>query len=151
MAEVVNTARDVPEHVRESIDTVAELRAKMDREVETHQLGIESFTKRLGRPAVVYGSLSFVVLWIVANAVIEAAGDRTLDPFPFPLLQGIVSLAAFMMTILILTTTTRLGEVADRRARLALQMEILTEQKVAKAIEMLDLLRRDDPQLQKRV
>ncbi len=77
----ISTTGDVPTHVQESIDTVAELRAKMDREVATHQLGIEWFTKRLGRPTVVYGSLGFVAIWIGVNGSIQANGRTPFDAF----------------------------------------------------------------------
>jgi uncharacterized membrane protein len=123
----------------------------MEREVAPHQLGIEWFTKRLARPGVVFGSLAFVIAWIGVNTGLQASGHRAFDPFPFSALQGVLSLAAFSMTILILTTTTRLGDVAEQRARLALQIGLLTEQKVAKSIALLNSLRHDDPQLDERI
>lgn len=122
----------------------------MDRDVATHQLGIEGLTKRLGRPAVVYGALAFVACWIALNATMQLRGGHAFDPFPFFALQGLITLSAFTMTILILTAATRLGEIADQRARLALHINLVTEQKIAKAIEMLDLLRFDDPRLKER-
>ncbi|MGZ3550335.1 MAG: hypothetical protein ACXWNZ_18880, partial [Vulcanimicrobiaceae bacterium] len=55
-----------------------------------------------------------------------------------------------LMTLLILTTQNRLAGSADQRSRLALQMGIVTEQKVAKVIALIEEQRRDDPNLKNR-
>jgi uncharacterized membrane protein len=51
------------------------------------------------------------------------------------------------MTLLILTTENRLAGSADERSRLALQVGIAAEQKVAKIIASIEEQRRDDPNL----
>jgi len=50
------------------------------------------------------------------------------------------------MTSLILTAERRLGELADQRAKLALQVSLITEQKVTKLIELSG--NRRDPEVQ---
>ncbi|MBC5823744.1 MAG: DUF1003 domain-containing protein [Candidatus Eremiobacteraeota bacterium] len=146
----MSQSRNVPDHVKETIDSIAELRARVHAEATPHQRAIESTTKRLGQPGFVYGILVFVISWVLVNAVLRASGHAPFDPLPFFGLQGIATLCALLMTVLILTTETRLGDVADRRSRLALQFAVLTEQKVAKIIELLESQRRDDPHLRDR-
>ncbi|MDQ2818365.1 MAG: DUF1003 domain-containing protein [Candidatus Eremiobacteraeota bacterium] len=141
---------DIPGHIQDSVDSIAELRARAHLNTTPHQRNIEWLTKRLGKPAFFFCVLAFVSLWIACNVVLRAAGRPAFDPPPFPALAGLVSLSALLMTILILTTETRLGEIADQRSRLALQIGVLTEQKVAKTIELLERQRKDDPSLRDR-
>jgi uncharacterized membrane protein len=54
------------------------------------------------------------------------------------------------MTLLILTTENRLAGSADERSRLALQVGIAAEQKVAKIIASIEEQRCDDPNLTNR-
>ncbi|MDQ2858426.1 MAG: DUF1003 domain-containing protein [Candidatus Eremiobacteraeota bacterium] len=98
----------------------------------------------------VYVVIAVVAVWIVINSAMKASGHEPFDPFPYPSLQGLATLGALLMTILILTTETRLGDISERRARLTLQIGILTEQKVATIIKLLEQLRRDDPNLRER-
>ena len=62
-------------------------------------------------------------------------------------MQGAVTIASLYIAALILTTQRRQAELADHRAHLTLEIAILAEQKSAKAIELLEELRRDSPTL----
>ena len=55
------------------------------------------------------------------------------------------------MTALILTTQRREDQLAGHREQLTLELAILSEQKSAKIIELLEEMRRDDPSLKNRV
>lgn len=55
------------------------------------------------------------------------------------------------MTILILATQRREDQLAGHREQLTLELGILSEQKAAKIIELLEELRRDSPHLRDRV
>ena len=55
------------------------------------------------------------------------------------------------MTSVILITQNRQGKLAERREQLELQMSMLTEQRTAKIIDLLEELRRDLPSVQNRV
>ncbi len=55
------------------------------------------------------------------------------------------------MTVLILSTQRRDDELASHREQLTLELAILSEQKAAKIIELLEELRRDDAKLRDRV
>ncbi|MBA2677449.1 MAG: DUF1003 domain-containing protein, partial [Ktedonobacteraceae bacterium] len=67
------------------------------------------------------------------------------DTPPFPWLQDIVSLAALLLTVIILTTQNRQAKLSEQRRHLDLQINLLTERKVSKLIEMMDALRQDLP------
>ncbi len=94
--------------------------------------------------------MSFVALWILANILARQYGLRVLDPPPFSWLQGIVGLGALFTTIVVLIKQNRLAKMEDRRAHLELQVNLLTEQKVTKIINLIEELRRDLPMIRNR-
>jgi len=70
-------------------------------------------------------------------------GWRHVDPPPFFLLQGLVSCNALLLTVAVLIRQNRMAQVAEHRAHLDLHINLLTEQKVTKLLQMIDEPRRD--------
>ena len=85
------------------------------------------------------------------NAIPFLLGYKVLDEPPFVWLQGAVGLGALYMTVLILTTQRRVDELAGYREQLTLELAILSEQKAAKIIQLLEEMRRDNPLIHNRV
>lgn len=112
---------------------------------------IERATRRAGRPAFVALLTIFVVGWIAFNLAVKALGRTPFDQPPFFWLQGAVALTALYMTVFILTTQRREDELAALRDQLTLELSILSEQKSAKIIALLEELRRDDPNISDRL
>lgn len=79
-----------------------------------------------------------------------ALGVPPVDPPPFAWLELAVSVAALFLVVLVLATQRREDQLAQLREQLTLQLAILSEQKTAKAIELLEELRRDSPHLSDR-
>jgi uncharacterized membrane protein len=78
-------------------------------------------------------------------------GYRPLDPPPFAGLADFASLASLCLVVVIVTTQRRDDRLARHRELLTLELAILTEQKAAKAIALLEELRRDFPLVHDRV
>ena len=95
-------------------------------------------------------ALVFVAVWIAANVALSRSG-RAFDNAPFSFLQGIVSAAALLTTVLILAAQRHETRLAERRAQLTLQLSIVSERKIAKLIEMLEEQRRDSEHLDDRI
>lgn len=72
------------------------------------------------------------------------------DPAPFHWLQGIVGLGALLTASVVLIKQNRLAKIAEQRDHLDLKVTLLTEQKVAKLIDLLEELRRDLPNVKDR-
>lgn len=72
------------------------------------------------------------------------------DPAPFFWLQGIVGLGALLTATVVLTKQNRLARLEEQRAHLDLKVTLLTEQKAAKLIDLLEELRRDLPNVKDR-
>jgi uncharacterized membrane protein len=77
-------------------------------------------------------------------------GITEFDPAPFIWLQGIVGLGALLTATVVLIKQNRLAKLAEQRAHLDLKVTLLTEQKAAKLIDLLEELRRDLPNVRNR-
>lgn len=141
----VRSQEEIHDPVRATIKTIAELRERGEKKVDPHQRGIERVTDVLGRPAFVYFSMAFVVLWMVINLLLRTRGYTEFDAPPFYWLQGIVSVTALFTTTTVLITQRRQDHVAERREQLDLQISMLVEQETTKIIALLEELRRDMP------
>jgi len=131
----------------ETIEEIIELERAAAAAVSSHQRRLESVLLNVGRPRTFYAVVGFVVVWIGANLALTAGGQRPFDPPPFSGLQGLVSISALLMTVLVLTAANRLSQLGAQRDQLDLQMNLLNERRTGKLIRMLDALRRDDPQV----
>jgi uncharacterized membrane protein len=137
-------------HVVKNLNAVAEMHLQSERTLSAHQKAIESVTGRLGRPASLYFIVALVLLWTVGDTLGPRLGLRALDPPPFPWLQGLIGLAALLTATMVLSTQNRQAKLSERRMHLDLQVNLLTEQKTAKLIELIEELRRDLPNVRDR-
>jgi len=144
------TGEALPEHVSQHVDTIAALHARAESGVSIHQRVVEAVTSNLGRPLFLNLVLAFVSVWVLVNAFPSRFGIRQFDPPPFYWLQGTVGLGALLLTIVILITQNRQARLAERRAQLDLQVSLLTEQKIAKLIALVEELRHDLPSVRDR-
>jgi uncharacterized membrane protein len=90
-----------------------------------------------------FGSIVFILLhvlwfawWIVWNLGI-LPGIVPFDPFPFGLLTMIVSLEAIFLSAFVLLSQNRGAEIADLRAELELQLDIVLEEKTTAIVRMM--------------
>ena len=141
---------DLPDHVSQQLDTIAALHARAESGVSIHQRTIEKVTAFLGRPLFLNLVLAFVALWVLVNLYPARFGTAQFDKAPFVWLQALVTLGALLLTIVILITQNRQAKLAERRAQLDLQVNLLAEQKIAKLIALMEELRRDIPTVRDR-
>ena len=140
----------LPAHIEVTVQAIARLHATHRASATPLQRLVERLTARAGRPAFVALLTVVVVAWMTLNVVLVAVGRTPLDAPPFFWLQGAVALTALYMTVLILTTQRREDEFTALREQLTLELAILSEQKSAKIIALLEELRRDHPQIHDR-
>jgi uncharacterized membrane protein len=94
------------------------------------------------RPAAVTrvaGSTTFIAvhaLWFAAWIALNFT-RYAFDPYPFALLNLIVALEAVFLTSVVLMTQTQMAKLADRRAHLDLQVNMLAEQELTAMLHML--------------
>ncbi len=111
------------------------------------QLVIERVSAFFGSPTYLFSAVSFIGLWVLVNTWGAFAGWKHVDAPPFFWLQGIVSSNALILTVAVLIRQNRMAQLADYRAHLDLQINLLTEQKATKTLQLVDELRRQLPAL----
>ena len=134
------------EQVAENIDTILAFHKREEEKISHSQRVLERAGGLLGRPAFIAVTLLFVTAWIGAQLL----GGFDFDPPPFFWLQGIVSLTALVMAAVILIKQNRQSAIEAMHAQLDLQVNLLTEQKVSKLIELIEELRHDLPMVKDR-
>ena len=151
MAQLTEPGDDaLPDHVSQQVETIASLHARGESDVSVHQRTVEKVTAFLGRPLFLSFVLGIVALWVLLNLLMHRSGITAIDAPPFFWLQGIVGLGALLLTIVVLITQNRQARLAERRAQLDLQVTLLSEQKIAKVIALMEELRRDIPSVRNR-
>lgn len=133
------------EQISQNIEAVLDFYAREEQKIGHSQRFIERISRFVGEPVFLGVILVFVALWIVANVFSSRLGIAEFDPAPFFWLQGIVGLGALLTATVVLSRQNRLAKLAEQRAHLDLKVTLLTEQKTAKLIDMLEELRRDLP------
>lgn len=146
-----DTTPILPAHIEDTVQAIARLHAEHYAGATPLQKLIESLTARAGRPAFTVGITVIVLSWMALNFALVALKLKPLDEPPFFWMQGAVALSALYMTSLILTTQRREDQLASHREQLTLELGILSEQKTAKIIQLLEELRRDTPLIANRV
>ena len=141
----MNRDQGLSAQIDETIESIAELERKALASASLQQRAIERFTLALGRPRTVWIVLTAVAAWIALNELLRLAGRAQPDPPPYYWLDGVLALAALLMTVVILTTENRMSEIEEQRSRLHLQVSMLAERKAAKIIQLLEELRYDMP------
>ena len=121
-----------------NLDVVASFHEREEAEVTQLQLAIERVSDFFGSPLYFAFAVLFMISWIGLNSWGNIAGWRHVDEPPFFLLQGIVSANALLLTIAVLIRQRRMSQVAEHRSHLDLQVNLLTEHKVAKLFQLLD-------------
>ncbi len=141
---------ETSDQIDQNIEKVLAFYQREERKLGTSQRIVESASKIIGRPLFLAFILALVTFWVVANVVLQIAGWREFDAPPFAALQGIVGLSSLITTTVVLITQNRIAKVEEQRAHLELQINLLSEQKMAKLINLIEELRRDLPMVKNR-
>jgi len=141
----------LPGNVEETILSIARLHAEHRQNATPLQRIIDSVTAFLGRPLVIGVLTVIVAAWTGLNFLAAPLGYRPIDPPPFLGMGSVASLLSLYFVVLILVTQRREYELAVTLEQLTLELAILSEQKLAKVIELLEESRRDNPLVRDRV
>lgn len=134
-----------PDQISQNIEAVLEFYTREEQKISHSQRLLERISGFIGQPTFLGFILLFVVLWVFASTVLNWFSVVEFDPAPYLWLQGIVGLGALLTATVVLIKQNRLAKLAEQRAHLDLKVTLLTEQKAAKLIDLLEELRRDLP------
>jgi uncharacterized membrane protein len=141
----------LPEQIAKNIDAIIELHTQAERDVPGHQRIVETITTFFGRPAFLYSLLIGVALWMLLNTLLlPHLGTLVVDPPPFDGLERLIDFGSLLITTGVLIRQTRQDRLAEQRAQLMLQLNLLSEQKIAKLIALVEELRHDLPDVEDR-
>ena len=143
-------SNNVSSATRENIVAMANFSDQEAAGISSWQSAIERISAFCGSAAFFAATVSFILIWAGANAWAARRGWPVIDAPPFPWLQGIVSSGALLLTIAVLIRQNRIVRLAEHHAHLDLQINILTELKVTKVLQMVDEIRRELPALRGR-
>jgi uncharacterized membrane protein len=136
--------------IGKNIEAVREYYKREEEKLSRSQRILDRISRLVGQPVFLVLIVVFVAFWIAANALLPGFGVAEFDPPPFAWLQGILGLGALLTATVVLTNQNRLAKLDEQRELLDLKVTLLTEQKVAKLIDLMEELRRDLPNVKDR-
>jgi uncharacterized membrane protein len=139
----VPSSADLPAPAKENIELLSRFKDREEAQISGLQLAIERVSQFFGSPAFFAFAVAFIAAWIALNTWGMHRHWHYLDAPPFVWLQGLVAGTALLLTVAVLIRQNRMSQAAEHRAHLDLQINLLTEQKVTKILQIVDDLRRD--------
>ncbi len=117
--------------------------AEMEQQLEAHKRPPDRIASAVGTFA---GSMPFIglhlvwfTLWFLINTN-HVHGIRSFDPYPFILLSMSVSIEAVLLSTFVLMKQNQMQTRTDHRDQLNLQIDLLTEKELTKALQLLRAL-----------
>jgi uncharacterized membrane protein len=145
MVDTLYTETGLPKHVEEFVRSVAELHIEHHATASALDRLLDRVTQFVGQPVTVSVIVSATFVWLVGKTIALNFGLSLIDP---PLwLDRAISLASIYLVLLILATQRRAHRLAQRRDQLTLELALVSEQKTAKVVALLEELRGDHPQI----
>lgn len=124
--------------VERNICTLIEFRQQFERSKNLQDRIADVLTAFSGSMLFVYLHALWFGVWMAIN--LGWVGIKPFDPFPFGLLTMIVSLEAIFLSTFVLVTQNRMGAIADRRADLDLQINLLSEYEITRILTLVDAI-----------
>lgn len=126
----------LPSFISENIDAIIDSEQTANRRRTRSEVISDFIGSAIGTLSFVAVQLTGTILWVMINTGLMVH-VRPFDPFPFPILNQVIALEAVLMTAFVLMKQNRMSKLADRRAHLSLQINLLTEREATKIIGML--------------
>ncbi len=130
-----------PSPVAENIATVAGLEAEALRRRTAADRASDAIAAFVGTIGFVALHLIWFALWASINARLIPFVPA-FDPYPFQLLCMIVSLEGVLLATFVLIKQNRMGYIADRRAHLDLQVNLLAEREITRLLQVTEEIAR---------
>ena len=131
------------EQVIKNIEAIIGFQAKQEQKLRLRDRLVEKIAAFFGKSEFLYLQLLFFTSWVICTHLAPQ-----LLPFglpPFDVNEMGIDIAALLIATGVLVQQTRQDRLAEQRSHLTLQINLLTEQKIAKLIELVEELRTDLP------
>jgi uncharacterized membrane protein len=131
------------EQVVKNIETIIGFQAKQVQKLPWRDRLVEKIAAFFGKSEFLYLQLLFFVSWVICTHIAPELLPFGLPPFDAQEMG--LDIAALLITTGVLVQQSRQDKLAEQRSHLSLQINLLTEQKIAKLIELVEELREDLP------
>lgn len=139
----------VPEQVIKNVEAITSHQERHQQNTTTPQRVLEEITAIFGRAEFLYFQVAFFTVWAACTHLVEL--DILPSNFPlFDLREQGLDVAALLISTGVLVYQTRQERLSEERSHLMLQLNLLTEQKIAKLISLVEELRTDLPNVSNR-
>lgn len=122
--------------VHRNIASLVEMRQGEQRKKSLQEKAADLLTRFSGSMVFVYVHAIWFGLWIALNT--GCLASNPFDPFPFSLLTLVVSLEAIFLSTFVLISQNHAGRLADKRADLDLQINLLSEHEITRLLMLMD-------------
>ncbi len=139
----------LPEQVIKNIEAIANHQDRYLQNSTVHQRGLDKIAAVFSQPQFLYAQIGFFTIWWICSYL----SNRHILPADFPLFdlreEGL-GVAGLLISTGVLIYQTRQEQVSEERSHLMLQLNLITEQKIAKLIALVEELRTDLPNVKNR-
>jgi uncharacterized membrane protein len=136
------------EQVVKNIETVIGFQAQQERNIPIHEQILSKVASFFGKSIFLYLQLIFFVTWGLYSHFAPHLLPWNLPKFDLE--QMGLDMASLLIATGVLVQQTRQDKLAEQRSHLNLQINLLTEQKIAKLIDLMEELRKDLPNIRDR-
>lgn len=142
------TEYQLSEQVIKNIEIIIGFQAQQEQKLSLGDRLIEKIAAFFGKSEFLYLQLFFFVGWAICSDLAPQLLPFNLPEFD---LEGMgIDIASLLIGTGVLIQQNRQDKVAEQRSHLMLQMNLLTEQKIAKLIGLIEELRQDLPDIRDR-
>jgi len=132
-------SRSVATHLERNVKAIAKLERNAIQERSPADRLSDGITWVAGSAGFVIAHIVVFTVWITLNVGLIRSVP-IFDPYPFSFLTLVVSLEAIFLAIFVLMSQNRAARLADRRAHLDLQVDLLAERELTVMLHMLRAL-----------
>jgi uncharacterized membrane protein len=130
--------RSLAKVVERNIETMDRHRREADEARGFQDHLADWITHFSGSMAFVYFHVVWFSAWVLLNS--QIGGLPAFDPFPYGLLTTIVSLEAIFLSTFVLVSQNRQAQVAEQRAELDLQINLLSEYETTRVLTLVNAI-----------
>ena len=133
------------EQVVKNIEKILGFQIKQESKLSSSERLIGKIAGFFGKSEFLYLQLLFFTFWALCTEIAPELLPLGLPEFNAQEMG--VDIAALLITTGVLIQQNRQNKIAEQRSHLILQINLLTEQKIAKLIELVTELRKDSPEI----
>jgi uncharacterized membrane protein len=141
---------NLQEKILQNVEAVVGLQDQKRQNLPKHHRMLESIATAFGRPWFLYAELIFFGVWGLVSHLIKIDLINLNIPL-FSLREEGTDAISLIISTGVLIYQTRQEEASEERTHLMLQLNLITEQKIAKLIALVEELRTDSPGVRDRL